>query len=87
MIGMPCVGFALGSGTIVEIRLFTAALLLLAAGLLDVCWNVNRHLVRLCLTPSALVAGGLFFGKEYPPSCLFGFYSYPYTESRYFENT
>ena len=85
LIGMPYVGFAMVSGAVVKNPLFIAALFLLAVGLADVCWYLYRHPIRLRLTPSAMVASGLFFDKEYPLSCLVGFYSHPYTKSGYFE--
>ena len=85
LIGMPYVGFALVSGAVVENPLFIAALFLLAVGLADVCWYFFWHPIRVRLTPSALVASGLFFDKEYPLSCLVGFYSHPYTKAGYFE--
>ena len=85
LIGMPYVGFAMVSGVAVDNSLFPAALFLLAVGLADVCWYLYSHLILLRLTPSALVANGLFFEEEYPLSCLVGFYSHPYTKSGYFE--
>ena len=85
LIGMPLVGFAMVSGAVVENPLSTAAPLLLAIGLADDRWYLFRHPIRLRLTPSALVASGLFFDKEYPLSCLAGLYSHPYTKTGQFE--
>ena len=73
LIGMPLVGFAMVSGAIVENLLFIAAPFLLAIGLADVRWYLFRHPIRLGLTPSALVARGLFFDKEYPHHAWLGF--------------
>ena len=67
------------------ILFFLQRFFLLAVGLADVCWYLYRHLILLRLTPSALVASDLFFDKEYPLSCLVGFYSHPYTKSGYFK--
>jgi len=85
LIGMLYVGLAMASGAVVKNPLFIAALFFLAVGLADVCWYLYRHPIRLRLTPSAMVASDLSFDKEYPLSCLVGFYGYPYTKSRYFE--
>ena len=85
LIGMLYVGFAMVSGAAVDNSLFPAALFLLAVGLADVCGYLYSYLILLQLTPSALVASGLFFEKEYPLSCLVGFYSHPYTKPGYFE--
>ena len=85
LIEMLYVGLAMVSGAVVKNPLFIAALFFLAVGLADVCWYLYRHPIRLRLTPSAMVASGLSFDKEYSLSPPVGFYSYPCTKSGYFE--
>ena len=85
LIGMLYVGFAVVSGAVVKNPLFIASLFPLAVGFADVCWYLYRHPIRLRLTPSAMVASGLSFDKEYSLSPPVGFYSYPCTKSGYFE--
>ena len=85
LIGMLYVGLAVVSGAVVKNPLFFAALFPLAVGFADVCWYLYRHPIRLRLTPSAMVASGLSFDKEYSLSPPVGFYSHPCTKSGYFE--
>ena len=83
--GMLYVGLAMVSGAVVKNPLFIAVLFLLAVGLADVSWYLYRHSIRLQLTPSAMVASGLSFDKEYSLSPPVGFYSHPCTNSGCFE--
>ena len=85
MFAMPFVGFAAGSGAVAENLFLATILLILTASVVDACWYFYKHPIRLRLTSSSLVASGLFFQKEYPLTCIVGFYVPPYCGSGYFE--
>ena len=74
-----------GSGAVTENLCLATILLILTASVVDACWYFYKHPIRLRLTSSSLVASGLFFQKEYPLTCIVGFYVPPYCGSGYFE--
>ena len=85
LFAMPFVGFGAGSGAVIENSFLVTIFLVLTVSVVDACWYFFKHPIRLRLTSSSLVANGLFFQKEYPLTCIVGFYVPPYCGSGYFE--
>lgn len=79
------IGLAVGSDAVTENFFLVTVLLILTASVVDACWYFFKHPIRLRLTSSSLVASGLFIQREYPLTCIVGFYVPPYCGSGYFE--
>ena len=85
MFAMLLIGLAVGSGAATGNLFFVTILLILTASVLCPPWYFFKRPIRLRLTSSSLLASGLFFQKEYPLTCIVGFYVPPFCGSRYFE--
>jgi hypothetical protein len=77
--------FGAGSGAVIENSFLVTIFLVLTASVVDACWYFFKHLIRLRLASSSLVANGLFFQREYPLTCIVGFYVPPYCGSGHFD--